>query len=330
MKIAKPTKEQSEATWNSLRATSDLTAELLAAYLKTPERIPTGIEPLDRALQGGIKQGALTIIAGTPGAGKTALAVQIAANAAQMRPVLFVSGELDRKALWFRLASLTSLREGKPVAYGEAESRANALREKVDREFLGAAVTTQADYERVASLDPMAKALTVAARRYGAHLAIKDDLVTMEAACTLAAQLSALEPQPLLIVDYLQMLSRSEGTNNQYEAITAASHAIIDLVRQTSLGAVVLSSMNRESTKAKDKAPDLDSLKGSGDLGYDADTALILATDQEHLEPHPGARGVIAHIVKQRTGAQAQIPLEFWSAYGMFCAPGIDPASLRA
>ncbi len=330
MKITRPTREQSEAAWKALQAPQDLTADLLTAYLTTPERIPTGIGPLDRSLQGGIKQGALTVIAGTPGAGKTALAVQIAANAAKSRPVLFVSGELDRKAVWFRIASLTSLTTGEPVAYGETERAAAILRKRVAREFSGATVATEADYERVAALDPMAQALTLAARRYGAHLAIKDDLVTMADACTLAANLSALEPQPLLIVDYLQMFSRDEATKSQYEAITAASHALIDLVRQTGLGAVVLSSMNREGTRAgKDKAPDLESLRGSGQIGFDADTVLILAADKERAQPHLGARGVIAHIVKQRTGAQDQIPLDFWSAHGAFIDPMADPASLR-
>jgi circadian clock protein KaiC len=56
------------------------------------ERIPTGIEGLDRVLDGGLPKHAVHVIAGVPGTGKSTLAQQIAfANATVERPALYVT-----------------------------------------------------------------------------------------------------------------------------------------------------------------------------------------------------------------------------------------------
>ncbi|MGZ3697886.1 MAG: RAD55 family ATPase, partial [Bdellovibrionota bacterium] len=53
------------------------------------ERVMTGIKNLDAILGGGIPRGSLTVLAGTPGAGKTILSQQIVfKNATPERPVL--------------------------------------------------------------------------------------------------------------------------------------------------------------------------------------------------------------------------------------------------
>jgi replicative DNA helicase len=66
-----------------------------------PEKfIPTGITGLDKAIGGGIPQGAKVLLVGLPGSGKTALAQQIMTNASGDGNIsLFVSAEMRKRSI---------------------------------------------------------------------------------------------------------------------------------------------------------------------------------------------------------------------------------------
>jgi DNA repair protein RadA/Sms len=96
----------------------------LDAEVPLPERLPTGIAELDRALGGGLVAGSATLIGGDPGIGKSTLLLQAAARiAAQGLGVAYVSGEeatdqvrlrarrLGLGAAPLRLAAATSVRD---------------------------------------------------------------------------------------------------------------------------------------------------------------------------------------------------------------------------
>ncbi len=62
--------------------------------LEQTERLTTGITEFDRVLGGGIVNGSVVLIGGTPGAGKSTLLLQVIANTAEKgATVLYVSGE---------------------------------------------------------------------------------------------------------------------------------------------------------------------------------------------------------------------------------------------
>lgn len=62
--------------------------------IKSEERIPTGINELDRVLGGGIVAGSLSLVGGDPGIGKSTLLLQVCRNLVNAkRKVLYVSGE---------------------------------------------------------------------------------------------------------------------------------------------------------------------------------------------------------------------------------------------
>lgn len=66
----------------------------LDADVPLPERMPTGIAELDRALGGGFVAGSATLIGGDPGIGKSTLLLQATARLASAgRDVAYVSGE---------------------------------------------------------------------------------------------------------------------------------------------------------------------------------------------------------------------------------------------
>lgn len=62
-------------------------------YDDSKSRLSTGVNDLDEVLGGGILKGAVILLAGQPGIGKSTLLLQITASIAQHEPVLYVSGE---------------------------------------------------------------------------------------------------------------------------------------------------------------------------------------------------------------------------------------------
>jgi DNA repair protein RadA/Sms len=76
------------------RAGERLDLSVLAATTATPERIRTNVDELDRVLGGGIVPGAVVLLFGDPGAGKSTLATQLMAGVARDgRSALLISGE---------------------------------------------------------------------------------------------------------------------------------------------------------------------------------------------------------------------------------------------
>jgi DNA repair protein RadA/Sms len=58
------------------------------------ERVPTGLDELDRVLGGGVVAGSMVLLGGPPGIGKSTLLLQVARSLAEkLSPILYVSGE---------------------------------------------------------------------------------------------------------------------------------------------------------------------------------------------------------------------------------------------
>lgn len=70
-------------------------------------RISTGMSEFDRVLGGGIVSGSLILLGGEPGIGKSTLVLQVAANLAQKKKVLYVSGEESASQIKLRAERLT-------------------------------------------------------------------------------------------------------------------------------------------------------------------------------------------------------------------------------
>lgn len=66
---------------------------LTAVAAEVAERISSGCDEVDRVLGGGLVGGAVTLLAGEPGIGKSTLLLQVAAAVGRERPVLYVTAE---------------------------------------------------------------------------------------------------------------------------------------------------------------------------------------------------------------------------------------------
>ena len=92
--------------WGSLAEVGATRVRLCAGPVSAPARpidqvdvedaraVPTGVSELDRVLGGGLVPGAVVLLAGEPGVGKSTLTLEVAARAAQAgSPTLYVTGE---------------------------------------------------------------------------------------------------------------------------------------------------------------------------------------------------------------------------------------------
>ncbi len=94
-------------------------------------RTSTGVSELDRVLGGGIVEGALMLIGGDPGVGKSTLLLQVCAHLARSgKRVLYVSGEESAKQLKLR-ANRLGIREEQ--LYVLAENALDAVEEKLNQ-----------------------------------------------------------------------------------------------------------------------------------------------------------------------------------------------------
>ncbi len=297
------------ARWGEFRDRFGTAAQFVQhGYLYAPEPVKTGIAPFD-ALTGGIRPG-VTVIGGEPGAGKSALALQMAANAAMAgRRVLYVSLEMDYSQCAARVLSYASTTQGdalKPFAWSRVWEAGRAARARIEQgkrdgnagEVLqdmahgGDPVMTATQFmvERMPGLAICADGSAADLDRFGN--------VAREA-CGLGAG--------LVVLDYLQLL-QAPGQSD-YERTGAVSKAVTAMAAAGGVPFVVLSSLSRDGGRT----PDMHAYRGSGQIEYDAGLAVLLSRGDA-----PGAVGL--RVVKNRHGEcrDEPYPLEFDGAHNRF------------
>jgi replicative DNA helicase len=233
--------------------------------------LPTGFSDLDR-LTHGLRPGQLIVIAGRPGAGKTAFACNLAEHAAvqQGRPVLIFSLEMGERELLDRFAASIS---GLPVSA--------LLRGDVS------------DPRLLPALD----------RLKAAPLHIDDSpALRVEQVRARALGVKRRHDLAMVVVDYLQLLRAK--AERRHEEVATISRALKALAKELAVPVIALSQLNRASESRNDKRPTLADLRESGQIEQDADLVALLYRDPTHVD------GVVAlEIAKQRSGPTGRVLL---------------------
>jgi DNA repair protein RadA/Sms len=90
---------------------------------------PTGLDELDRVLGGGLVPGAVVLLAGEPGVGKSTLLLEAGALVSQAGPVLYVTGEESAAQVRLRADRIGALGDNLYIA---AETELSAVLAQVD------------------------------------------------------------------------------------------------------------------------------------------------------------------------------------------------------
>lgn len=249
----------------------------------------TGLAPLDRILNGGLRPGKLYCLAARPSVGKSSAARAIGLNLAFGGcPVLLLSQEMP----------------GDEVA-----DCAVAQLGGIESDRLQTGRLDQSDWTGVT---------TAADQVAGLPFWVDDDggLNLNQ----IRGKARAIKGLRVLIVDYLQLSSstlRNASTNDQVAEI---SKGLKQLALQMGIAVMVLSQLNREVEKRADREPQLSDLRDSGAIEQDIDAAVMLWTVRE---PSNGPRLVGWKVPKHRGGRKGRFGMWFDApVYAWTEAPG--------
>jgi len=131
----------------------------------------------------------------------------------------------------------------------------------------------------------------------------------------------------LFVIDYLQLLhSTSRRAENRQQEIADISNGVKSLAKELSVPVIVLSQLNRELEKDKNRKPRMSDLRESGAIEQDADLIGLLykpsSGDDEESSGGGGeeqdAVAVNLLIAKQRNGPTGDVNLTFLKSYTRF------------
>ena len=295
-KIFEISRETARVTFRSLRDEMQGAFDYVEALMGRGGQltgVPTGFRELDEKT-GGLQPGDLVVLAARPSMGKTALALNIARNAAVLhrKKVAVFSLEMTAQALVLR------------VLAAEAELDVSRFRSG----YIG--------------VDDHRKLQQAASRLGTAELWIDDSgtitILEMKAKCRRAKANQGLD---LLILDYLQLANSDRRTERREQEISEISRGLKSLAKELDIPVLALSQLNRgpEARTGRDKRPLLADLRESGAIEQDADAIFFIYRDEIYNREDESVRGLAELIIaKQRNGPVGTIELTFQSRYTRF------------
>ncbi|NCB42021.1 MAG: replicative DNA helicase [Clostridia bacterium] len=272
--------------YSSLRDVLHKNLESIEAAQKNGGELPglsTGFSDLDR-MTTGLQKSDLVIVAARPSMGKTALALNIAQNAAikkKARVVIF-SLEMSKEQLGLRLLSMESRVDSKSLRMGSLNDE--------NWEYIHAALGKLSKGDVIIDDTPGIGVMEIRNK---------------------CRRITAEKKIDLILVDYLQMMSADGASESRQQEVTTMSRYLKQLAREMECPVVVLSQLSRASEKRPGShRPILSDLRESGAIEQDADVVMFLYREDYYKEPEEDNSNICEIIIaKQRNGETGTVKL---------------------
>ena len=252
--------------------------------------LPTGFKALDEKTSG-LQKSDLIIIAARPGMGKTAFALNVAAQSAvkAKASVLIFSLEMSQEQLGQRLIAMQARVESEKLKKGNLERK---------------------DWDRISvALDELNETKIVIDDTPGISI------MEMRNKCR---RLKAEQGLDLVVIDYLQLMTFDGRADSRQQEVSALSRHLKLLAREMDCPVIVLSQLSRAPEQRQDKRPMLSDLRESGSIEQDADIVIFLYRDDYYNEnsEKPGVCEV--NLAKHRSGPTERLELTWVARYTKF------------
>jgi replicative DNA helicase len=280
----------------SLLPVRDIVVESMKQIEKLYERhelvtgVPTGFHDLDK-MTAGLQPSDLIIVAGRPGMGKTAFALNVVQHAAlhANTGVAVFSLEMSKEQLVLRMLC--------------SEARVNQGQ-------LRGGFARNEDYPKLAM-----------AAQHLSEVPIYIDDTGGLSILELRAKARRLSRDKnarlgLIMVDYLQLM-KGPSTDSREQEISAISRSLKALAKELNLPIVALAQLNRKVEDRADKRPIMADLRESGAIEQDADLILFLNRPIVY-DKSADERDAEVVVGKQRNGPTGNVKLTFFSEYTRF------------
>ena len=292
-----------------------MTIEMASNAYKNDEGIvgvPTGLTDLDDRL-GGLHKSDLLIIAGRPSMGKTALATNIAYNAAKK-----IQNDNRKSTVAFFSLEMSSEQLSTRILAEQSRIKSNDIRRgRISEDQFDKFIETSKNISELPLYIDETPAITIAALSNRAR------------------RIKRLYGLDLVVVDYIQLMRASNFKDGRVQEISEITQGLKALAKELSLPVLALSQLSR-AVEARDiKKPQLSDLRESGSIEQDADVVMFVYREAYYLEKMEPRPATVEHaewqakmnevsnlaeiiIGKQRHGPTGNIMLEFEAMFTKF------------
>lgn len=264
---------------DSIRSTISLKEALVSAIEATSKAlssggnfvgVTSGFVDLDNLL-GGLHPSDLLILAGRPAMGKTALATNIAFNAARS-----FAEKLDRNG--------KPMIEGARVLFFSLEMSADQLGMRILAEQSGvksnkmrSGTINQKDLENISEVSMQISQVP---------LYIDDTpALSVSSLRQRARRWKRSKGVDLIVIDYLQLLQASQNRryDNRVMEISEITRSLKSIAKELNVPILALSQLSRQVEQREDKIPQLSDLRESGTIEQDSDVVMFIYREEYYL-----------------------------------------------
>ena len=276
----------------------------------------TGLVDMDRLL-GGLQPSDLIILAGRPSMGKTALATNIAFNAAEAY-------------------QQSGGKEGAVVGFFSLEMSAEQLATRIlsDQAEIASEKIRKGEMKRV----DFPRLVQASERLRSMPMFIDDGAgLTITSLRSRALRLKRQHNLGLIVVDYLQLMhpSGNQRTDNRVQEVSEITRGLKMVAKDLGVPVLALSQLSRQVEQREDKRPQLSDLRESGSIEQDADVVMFVFRKAYYVSKSEPTMGTPEHaewqaemdrvlnlaeviVAKQRHGPTGTVPLHFEGMYTRF------------
>ncbi len=249
--------------------------------------ISTGYSALDNYITG-LNKSDLLLIAARPGMGKTAFALNIAANVGirGKKTVAIFSLEMGREQLAQRLLSSEALVESQKIKIGSLN----------DDDWTSISNATASLAQTNIYIDDTA-GVTVA---------------------DMKAKLRRLKNIDLVVIDYLQLMSTGKNSNNRVQEVSEITRNLKIMAKELNIPVITLSQLSRGTESRTDHKPMLSDLRESGSIEQDADIVMFLYREGYYNDEADDQTTAKCIVAKNRHGSTGTIDLYWDGQYTRF------------